>query len=119
MGSIKIPTIEQLGLTFRGLLSGRYRVVLEHAPASPEVLVYVTLATPDATSLYGTGERENMLAISLKDRVHYEAAERFTIDDWRAFVAHAIQRSWMHELDEGLLFDGKHWRDPHPELKKG
>ncbi len=33
---------------------------------------------------------------------------------WKSFCATHIRKLILHELDESLFFDGKHYRDPHP-----
>lgn len=36
-----------------------------------------------------------------------------------SFIRETISRMELHEVDEFLKYDGKHIKDPHPELKNG
>jgi hypothetical protein len=74
----------------------------------PVVRVQLTYRAPASDGSGASVEFHGEASLSVDDRTEPDRV--------LAWLTAFIQRSELHEMDEWLKVDGKHVRDPHPEM---
>ena len=75
-------------------------------PARDGWLITVTLYVPDVL----TGE-----LTTVNTRMPVPPLGSMAEDDAMALLRATLKNALIHEMDESLWLDGKHWRDPHAQ----